>query len=145
MTPRPIRKWKSFWLGLLVLAFLLSSWIQSMNRLDTLRFAIGVDSWEVHCTMGKILALRYSDSTTGRGLHSISFVSDPGGGTNRQVPPAFDTFRFEGFPHVEGWMISYWFLILFLLTPWLTFLTRRWLRIKRQATAIADPQPHTTT
>jgi hypothetical protein len=42
-------------------------------------------------------------------------------------------------------MISHWFLILFLLTPWLTFLTRRWLRIKRQATAIADPQPHTTT
>jgi hypothetical protein len=122
MTPRPLIKWKSFWLGILVLVFLGLAWMQSMNRMDSLSFGLGVDRWEVVCTMGKVSAVRWPQLVAGRGVHSVSYLSEQGGGFNREFPPAFESVVFDESLNVRAWMSSIWCLILLFLVPWFGFL-----------------------
>ena len=133
MTPRPVIRWKSFWFGILVLGFLGWAWARSMNRLDIVRFDLGVDGWEVVSTTGKTSVVRYAEVITGGGIRDIRFSTEAGGGSNRELKPAFERFEFDERETMVAWMFAYWFLILLFLVPWSAWLFWHWKRERKKA------------
>jgi hypothetical protein len=131
MTPRPIHKWKTFWLGILILAFLGWAWIHSLT------FASGFFSYTVKMgDHGVLKGLTIAANQEG-GIISLTTLPYPysqfSGFTywsHASVPaghPLFPTAVTTGEHHST---ISHWFLILLFLIPWLAFLAWRWRRMK---------------
>jgi hypothetical protein len=152
MPPRPIHRWKTFWLGILVLIFLGWAW-QDSRRHETSFSAIREYSWawlpvgishadsrltirsthqlgprEAVCTSrGKFHFFRQRTTPTEEPL-TLNWKTYP----NFISPEANIGLQLIEIPH--------WFLILLCLISWLAFLTWRWLRMKRQAAGSAELQ-----
>ena len=136
---RPLHRWKSFWFGLLVLAFLGWAWVWSIG------YRVEV-SW--HRAPKGIIAAGLED-----GQLSFRWLPD-----HPTVPPEFAIERMA-LPQGETWFppatwmiageldglgevgqvtlirIPHWFLLLGFLVPWAGFLVwrvRRVRRVKRQ-------------
>lgn len=126
MTPRPLHKWKSFWLGILVLGFLGWVWGRSNGKRDIISFEVGADRWNVISTLGKISAQRFEVGARRSGVH---FWTESTEGWTVEVPAAFEHFVTE---HRRGsltiWNVGYWPLMLLFLIPWSAFLAWRWRR-----------------
>jgi hypothetical protein len=131
MTPRPIYRWKSFWLGVLVLGFLGWAWVRSMDHRDAFDFGVGADMWQIDSNFGTISASRHAQLGPGRGIDFLGFTSEPGGGYMREFPRAFEHVTLENFPRSKWWTVADWFVILLFLVPWVLFLAWRWWRMKR--------------
>jgi hypothetical protein len=128
MTLRPLYRWKSFWLGVLVLGLLGWAWVRSMGHDEGVSFGLGVDQWRIGSTLGKISAWRFSNFVAGQGIHSVYFSSEAGGGYMREFPPAFEHFVFEGPPRAELWIVADWLILLAFLVAWVSFLAWKWWR-----------------
>ncbi|MCW1921081.1 hypothetical protein OKA05_00860 [Luteolibacter arcticus] len=79
VTPRPLIKWKSFWLGILVLGFLGGAWVFSMHH------SAGV-VWNMKPTSK-------TDFSEWRGIYASFEVG------LYTVGPAYDPFADSGFSH----------------------------------------------
>lgn len=147
--PRHIHRWKSFWLGLLVLIFLGWAWIRSLSCQDTVMWchesghfgvihsASGVEYYEVKLinlktpitfdTMFNVITSRFSRSIQSTPL------------------PRFLMWRDFGVPGVathRGVTFAHWFLFLLFLVPWASFLFWRVRRMRRLAgSPTKDPAP----
>jgi len=136
MTPRRLIRWKSFWLGILVLGFLGWAWVRSVNVVD--RF-----SWiEPFVGIGGELS---------QAEGWIGFAAGENLGPSREYTYSSSEFLHEEWPvrtfrllvdedEVLYAGISHWFLILLFLVPWSAFLAWRWRR-QRILTRTHDAAP----
>ncbi len=141
MPPSPLYRWKSFWLGVLVLIFLGWAWVRSIHHYDAV-------SWgEAHGGRGILLSQR--DSKVSIIWNSSKFIA--------VVPPGFNlssvnlnprnntlfpwAIKWREFPADLFWTASFahWFLIVLFLMPWTAFLLWRSRRMKRLAVATVEP------
>jgi hypothetical protein len=132
MPPRPIHRWKTFWLGLFVLAFLGWAWARSLKHQDGLNATIlGMESTLWFDQWGGSISLSLfhdglSDTTGAHTTHDPldSPIVFPAAIEHLELP--VDLYR----PAVDRYSIAHWFLILLFLLPWLAFLAWRWRRMK---------------
>jgi hypothetical protein len=129
MTPRPIHRWKSFWLGIVILLSLGWAWLVSMDHYTVLRLEMPGQWLRLLQIHGK-----------------VGIVTDdwPGHAWNLRMN---DQHGIAGDPIFWKDVIanarvlaaaSHGQLALLFLIPWLTFLTWRWQRMKRQAARSAE-------
>lgn len=131
MPPRPIYRWKSFWLGIFILAFLGWGWIRATGHVE------GV-VW-----MRKGLMV-----TAGHGYGQVDLSWDPS-----RVPSPLDMFQPfhelitdkdpRWFPKAVNWeyykpqviqtQIAYWLIILVFLLLWSAWLLLHGRRERRKA------------
>lgn len=136
MHPRPIHRWKSFWLGLLVLIFLGWAWVRSTRLDDGIRWF----NWDWGIMIGQ--------GPEGVGLYGGDrpiFLDD--GLQFWSVPahaPAAEWFGrpffYDSWPAFQihgnavlasNLQLAHWFLILLFLVPWIGFLLWRVRRMRR--------------
>ena len=141
MTPRSLLRWKSFWLGVLVLIFLGWAWVRSIHCHD-------VVSWgEAHGGRGIFLSQRDSKVViTWNSSMLIAAVAPGLSVSSVNMNPQSDTIfpraitRRELPDHLlPTASTAHWFLILLLLVPWTSFLLWRSRRMKRLAAATGEP------
>jgi hypothetical protein len=118
MTPRPIYRWKSFWLGGVVLVFLGWAWVRSMERSEDVTVMKGSRIWiwssqsaSLTCTV-TTLPMKFPSKL---GFDANVIVNDH----HDYFPKAFSH---RGEPGMEFYQIAYWFVMVFFLVPWLAFL-----------------------
>jgi hypothetical protein len=119
MIPRPIHKWKSFWLGILVLGFLGWAWARSMHEGVTL--VLWEDSLLSFRSIFGRLDISYISPSVPQypvGLDCEEVAPDPG-----DYLPVAVYFLKNGFTTTVE--IACWFLILLFLVPWVGFLAWR--------------------
>ena len=119
MTPRPLYKWKSFWLGILVLVFSGWGWNRSNHHLDQFGFRAANSAWNVSSR----------ESTV-----SLSMMHPEGWGTSSKDrrpwwPIEFVVIEGRGFT-LRICHLAHWFLMLLFLLPWSVFLAWRWRRLR---------------
>ena len=140
MFPRPFHRWKSFWLGLLVLVFLGWSWVMSVRYFDSF-------SWGDR-SIARGVIVRQKDSQVELAWTRKSAPANlvPRGWSHLRLKhPELRKSRF--FPaafssgHISSeWFgsaaVAHWFLILLFLVPWAGFLV--W-RVRRMKAGSAEP------
>lgn len=115
MTPRPLYRWKSFWFGVLVLAFLGWAWARALTHTEVILIK-GV----------------YVGQIGGR------FIVDRESGSTLELPfkassrPSRSPFKF-GAPVLKGsddggwdWSFAHWFPILLFILAWIGWHAWRW-------------------
>jgi len=128
MIPRPLYRWKAFWLGILVLAFLGWSWLRSIEykdwfnvRTPTISGGIGHANARlgVYCNNG--------------GSEDTGWRSAPSTAT-APFPSPIDAEAYISRPGYAGaharLLLAHWFLILLFLIPWTAFLIWRTRQMK---------------
>ena len=134
MTPRPIHRWPSFWLGIFILTFLSWAWVRSQSHRDCVRYNSGhAGTWyDIECSSGRIWCGKTTDLIPRPPLTEFIFAENP---DPHWFPPHFHhktkTTRTPGgtIIHTDT-SIAYWFLIVLFLVAWAAFLTWRWRRIQ---------------
>ena len=119
MTPRPLYRWKSFWLGILVLNFIGWGWVESMTYADGVGWSRGSFGAYARIWDGTI-SLGTDREPRSPGLdfwHISNGVREP----HRLLP------KFERDPahNKAELMLPFWLVILLYLIPWLGFLIWR--------------------
>ncbi|MEK7954091.1 hypothetical protein [Luteolibacter soli] len=127
MPPRPLHRWKSFWLGILVLAFLGCGWVHSMSHTDGFFWLPKHFSISAYQSTGQ-LGFSWDASQTSTSLTYFHWIHEPISTAGEPwfpravVPEIYDRqFQFG---------IAHWFLMLLFLSAWIAFLV--W-RIRRQS------------
>lgn len=145
MPPRPIHRWKSFWLGVLFLLFLSWSWVHSMQQWSGFNYKASGSStlW----AGGNASASLYIGSLrTPIPFVELHFESEPAGisPSDRVWFPAAASFKGSD-PDDWRWLnIAHWFLILVFLLPWIAFLLWRHRRMKRLTAGSTANAEHPT-
>lgn len=129
MKPRPLYRWKSFWLGVLVIAFLGWAWKRSTTTLSqALWSGSTTDVFLGQFPSYVIVGFRGPGLSPGPGfhfddlsLHEKSVELFPPGVSIVLSPTA----------RARGVSFAHWFLILLFFVSWFAFLAWRWRRIKR--------------
>jgi hypothetical protein len=127
MTPRPLYRWKSFWLGVVVLVFLGWAWVRSVQHRDavTLYFPSAQHSLTLASRAGSCTVIWEDLPTAGVTWPAFTTISKPmRSGTWFQEAVGIYDWR---------WAVAYWFLILLFLGPWLGVLF--WRVRRRKGTA----------
>ncbi len=133
MILRPFHRWKSFWLGLLVLAFLGWAWVRSMHHTNQFSYKTSSISttWFGYSNFGSLALGSWMDPFDRVGLNIDSV------GTNALPPwgrvwfPEAANLEWSGDDRTLS--IAHWFLILLFLIPWSAFLGWRYQRLRRIA------------
>ena len=140
MFPRPLYRWKSFWLGLAVLAFLGWAWGKSTNHRSGVAWLSGALDQAVTLSQsrGQVDFNRYLPPFAVTAVPIGLSCWNERGGLRHWMQPAIDWHGKDG----GGWGISlaHWFLILLFLVPWAGFLIWRVRRMKRLARALPAAQ-----
>jgi hypothetical protein len=126
---RPLWRWKSFWLGVLVLVFLASSWAVSMAGYTAVHWC-AVDWWVTGASGGGGVGLRYNGYSGGNsgGLVVEKWAVVSGNRFPQAIMVSWP--RDEGDFYVG---VAYWFLIAVFLLVWGGFLYWRWRRMRMKA------------
>ena len=140
MTPRPVIRWKSFWLGILVLGFLGWAWVSTAEHFY-------LAQWN---DAGMLVLVRSSRGTIGVAKFTtpVGTALLPSGGARRfsashgatatqdtRWPSAVD-FKdpeISGHYNVTSLSMAYWFLILLFLAVWSSWLFFHWKREQKKA------------
>lgn len=134
MPSRPLHRWKSFWLGLLVIAFFGWAWIRGKSHDDSGSFfipghAVGLANFTGHWG---VFYHRWGGDYGGR-WESLPRRSDS------RLPIPFHAsawskpFTPKGSVEHAHIFLAHWLLILLVLIPWTAFLFWRHRRMKRLA------------
>lgn len=133
VSPRSIYRWKSFWLGLLVLIFLGWAWVRSTHRMDSFSYKGSTFSrtWAGTHGLGVVHLLWWKDrfAVEGLNLYSTSAPSHLRLKSTWFPKPVALSGGSQG--GADGITISHWFLILLFLVPWTGFLFWRVRRMRR--------------
>lgn len=135
MSLRPFHRWKSFWFGVLVIAFLGWAWISSMGEERSLTWI--TKNWIATFTQnpGKVEFQRFNVPGAFASDLSSSYRAPP------QGPWLADWADWWGSLDVYLVIsIAHWFLILLFLIPWTAYLLWRSRRMKRLAVEAGEPQ-----
>jgi hypothetical protein len=122
MTPRPIYKWKSFWLGILVLIFTGWGWVQSMTYADGVgwsrgRFGAYARIWDGTLSIGT------DNEPRSPGLDVWHLAN-----ADRELDPMLPKFVRDPKLNKIELTLPFWLVILLFLLPWSAFLAWRWRR-----------------
>jgi hypothetical protein len=132
---RPLRRWKSFWFGVLVNAFLGWAWVRAINHYDAVTWTRGPVDFGL------------SQGIEGVGFYAVELPTSltPGfriagrrGTSQSKSIPRMITWRNDGIPgliHHRSVHVAHWFLILLFVVPWSGWLVWRQRRFKRGAAA----------
>lgn len=145
MKPRPVHRWKSFWLGVVVLVFLCWAWARSISRVDLVGHGdrVSKKSWSVSSSGG---AIRYLHMDLSK-AELYDFSPGPGGwrtGSGQMqskgpwFPAAIEARRkTKGMPSREV-DVAYWLVVLGFAVSWGSMLMwRRW-RMRRVAAVVVS-------
>ena len=136
MTRRPVIRWKSFWLGLLMLGFLGCAWVRSVGHLDEVAVAVRSSMVVANCASGEIAVTRYPRKMRGW-IPEFESATVNGGFERRWMGPVL-RIRIVDLPPAGAQLLSlrvgHWFLILLFLVSWIPFLAWR-VRKRRRFTA----------
>ena len=129
MFPRPFHRWKSFWLGVLVLVFLGWGWGRSQQHLDGFLWMAKRFHFSAGQIAGRVeIAWSRSDGAWGRDFlwaHEAAAVTG-----EPRFPKAVN---WETYPGKMQLTMAHWFLILLWLVPWSALLGWRYLRMQQVA------------
>jgi len=135
MQPRPLYRWKSFWLGLCVLVGLSWAWVDSVS------YVSGV-MW--NSATGYRTSLENTDGILGF-FHYHLHGAEPTGlavarfATNAEyATPRALVLHTESVEVGLGFTVGYWLLILLFLVRWTASLAWRWRRMRRVAVPPMD-------
>ena len=132
MTPRPLYRWKSFWLGALVLAFLGWAWIRSMGHVDG---AVWIRSG-VMVTVGQAYGgfnFSWDPSRSPSSLQMFQpFHELNTGDGDPWFPKAVNWEYYE--PRIIQVQVAYWLIILGFLVLWSAWLFLHGKRERGKAT-----------
>lgn len=128
MTPRPLYRWKSFWLGIVVLIFLGCGWGRSMSHTDGFFWLPKHFIFTAFQSTGR-LGFAWDYSKAPSPLHFFQWVHEPISTAGepwfpRAVVPEIYDRQFQ-----LG--IAHWFLMLLFILVWSAFLGWRVRRMKR--------------
>ena len=146
MTPRPLHRSKTLWLGILILTSLLWIWMRGRDYYDHLDYRLGSATWYgfgtscSYVSWGSNTYISIPPATNHLRWGSSDF-KDP-----RPFPPPWEIHVAEPTPGTASsrYSVAHWLLILLFLLTWSTFLAWRWRRIRRLTkppTASAGPAP----
>jgi hypothetical protein len=143
MTPWPIYRWKSFWLGVLVLGALWWAWSRSMTRSGIVAFGstASKECWQVGSGAAAI-HYYYTDLTNSyfyTAPEGWVFESSAKRRSFNSYPAAIKAHHSTDLLTVTQVKIAYWFLIILFLVPWVSFLAWRWRRMGRLAVGSVEP------
>jgi hypothetical protein len=130
--PRPIYRWKSFWIGILVLGFIGWAWVRSMTWDENISGRSFGWVWEVFQDPGQFWMGCCADPFLLRTVGFYSLERDPEMRTwfqpayHRATSPYSSQFYYFGFAH--------WYLILLFLIPWSGWLFFHWKREQKKLT-----------
>lgn len=127
MLPRPLHRWKSFWLGVLVLLCLGWAWARSLLHLDGFLWIAPRFHLISGQTTGRI-ELDWATASGARG-ESFTWIHDAAATTGEPLFPK--AVNWETYPGQIQLTLAHWFLILIFLVSWSAFIGWRWLRIRR--------------
>jgi hypothetical protein len=134
MTPRPLYKWKSFWLGILVLVFFGWAWVRSIQR-------ISVVTWTAANEIRQVQLAQW-DSALHLWRGDNGLAREPGFSFETRLFAAHE--RAAWFPSAFTWKrdrdgtgfnVAHWFLILLFLVPWCAWLFYYWKREQKKPNA----------
>jgi len=144
MTPRPVQRWKSFWLGLLVIVFLGWAWARSVHFGESMHLGsmtgtrgtilgqsggmMGVTAWRVPVEFDP----GCSSPVIGNSSSTFSAWRNPHGRPRYEIPAAAGLWRQDGY---WSFGLAHWSLILLFVATWLAGLRWRWRRIVSSLTA----------
>jgi hypothetical protein len=164
MSRRPLYHWKSFWLGILVIAFLGWSWMTSMRNPGGIGVAVpGVHGGAAYTNGSMVLFCNGSSEgfgigffnepvepestwfpsgiesrfSEGKRIHLSTLVTLASGGIKKSWTCGYSPAR----GHIR---IAHWLLILFLALLWTAFLFSRYRRMKRLPAGTTEPRSHRT-
>jgi hypothetical protein len=130
MTPRPLYRLKSFWFGVLVIAFLGWAWNWSRYRSDQLTWRLNPASAVTLSQASGGVWLWWGDNW-GPG-DRIEYLNGDISKDSQLLNVAI--FR-KSRPGFWNYGVSHWFIILLFLVPWSGWLAWRWRRIRKFAAA----------
>jgi len=134
MLLRPFHRWKSFWLGVLVLAFLGWGWIRSMSYTDGFFWILKHDRVSAWQSWGQ-LGFAWDGSKPPSGtmfqwIHETTPAIGEPLFPRAVVPEIYDRqFQFS---------IAHWFTMLLFVVAWTAFL---WWRIRRSKRFVTPTPP----
>lgn len=125
MKQRPFYRWKSFWVGLLVLALAGWTWWRSMSCIDSIGYTTGTYTWELSNSDGHVGAL-WGDYTFTDGPYEFVF-----GRRKRFSEPVLAkavTFERSAKDVMGMCLVAWWVVMLVLGVVWVWMLVWRWRR-----------------
>jgi hypothetical protein len=132
MNPRPFYRWKSFWLGVLVLMFCIWAWVRSYGFNE----AVGHSPTPYEGRLlGQVAGTVFYYYTKAPWAHSTGFgmTSEPAEpwlvNDNGWFPAPWVHRWHDGHMESNGFHIAHWLLILLFFIPWMGLLI--W-RIRKQ-------------
>ena len=141
MTPRPIYKWKTLWLGLLILASLTWAWSRSRSHIDYASASLGPSTWCGILSADGYLGCRIATYPHGTVVSTARF--DYGSITDSAkpwFPKPFHNAQDQGL-RAHSYGIAHWLITLLFLLTWSTLLLWRWKKSKRPASLPIPPAP----
>ena len=134
MISRPIYRWKSFWLGLLMICIFGSMWSWSLSHYRATWFHQGATRWQINFTVGKVTIEKMKwvpGSVPSKVFGSVSTRVPAAGWL--PLPPAFerDPWKRSGDIGYPTWAVAHWFIALLFLVPWSACIAWRWRRMRR--------------
>jgi hypothetical protein len=143
MPPRPIYKWKSFWLGILVLLFFGWAWWDGYRHDDQLIISTNQRvCWFFHEEGNTLIATFQHSARPEWKIYSQRKPRNPGDLSPREILKFFEDSGISTPISIE---IPDPAIIITFLLPWLTFLAWRWRRMKQpphRLTTTAPPHRH---
>ena len=128
MTPRPMHRWKSFWLGVIVVVFLGWAWVRSVQHRDAVTFYFPNAGHELTLA-SRAGAFRLAwNELPPSGVTWPAFTTSSRPTTAQWFADAADIFNGSS---VRGVGMSYWLGILLFLGLWLELLFWRVRRRRR--------------
>ena len=123
MKPRPLIKWKSFWLGILVLGFLGWGWNRSVSDGEKVYWSSsGGTVREVSHRAGVFTYRSWNSPPPDYGGGVVHhWTSSQGYWVGAGSPCKF----YPGTSLLPDFFVCHWFLILLFLVPWVSFLAWR--------------------
>jgi hypothetical protein len=139
MIPRPLHRWKSFWLGIIVLLFLGWSWNRSLDRNEGF-ILVPWQPWNLTCehvrgAMKVTLGTRLLPP--GRRIEYFNYSYSPTAKLSHLLTRPALTWR----KTFRSWsvLIGHGPLMLCFLVPWASFLAWRWRRQRQWHLTSASP------
>jgi hypothetical protein len=133
--PRPIHRWKTFWLGLFILAFLTWAWARSRDHYELVMLRPGARNW-----YGFVSSRGHASWITMKNLSPGAIASRTNWGSILLpekapwfAPPVVSQSSDMPFAGASrsAHGIAHWLLTFLFFLTWSTFLALRWMRMKR--------------
>jgi hypothetical protein len=130
MRLRPFYRWKCFWCGTAILAFIAWTAIRSFSVSDQVSWKGGVSIWTISQHTGRII-LTYVNTADWYFPEGVSFAQIEGPVAETWFPPAIelDSFPVSAVAKGTNYQVAHWVVALLFVLLWIPYMVRRHCRI----------------